>query len=288
MKWTRKQSDSFEDRRGKGTGKKTILGGGIVGIIALALTMFGGQTGKTIGTIINQVNQNRPQTQTVQKRQLTEAEKTLGQFTEACFVYNNETWSQIFRENNSSYKKPGMILFEDNVNTACGSATSATGPFYCPADHKVYMDLRFFEELHTRFGAKKGDFAIAYVIAHEIGHHIQNIVGTNQKISQLQRGKSKAQANKLSVAQELQADFYAGIWASRNKNLLEAGDIEEAVSAAQAVGDDAIQSRVSGTVRPESFTHGTSKERVYWFMKGYQTGNLNEGKIDKIHSSIAY
>ncbi len=291
MKWTRKTSKNFEDRRGRSRGGKAIVGGGLIGIIALALTIFGGETGQTVGTILNQVNQqsqNSSSAQTTQTRNLSEQEKKLGQFCEAVFVYNNETWEQIFRNSNSSYKKPKMVLFDDQVQTACGSASASTGPFYCPADFTVYMDLRFFEELHKRFGAKRGDFAIAYVIAHEIGHHVQNITGINRKIAQAQRGKSKAQANKLSVAQELQADFYAGIWANQNKNLLEFGDIEEAISAAKAVGDDAIQKRTAGYVRPESFTHGTSKQRKEWFLKGYQTGNLSLGAIEKIYSSIPY
>ena len=142
------------------------------------------------------------------------------------------------------YEKPGRVIFYDGVNTACGSATSASGPFYCPGDKKVYIDLRFFEELKTRFGAKGGDFAIAYVIAHEMGHHLQTILGTSRKVRQLQANKNEAEANKLSVCIELQADFYAGVWSHHNKNLLEEGDIEEALSAAHAVGDDAIQSKM--------------------------------------------
>ena len=170
-----------------------------------------------------------------------------------------------------------MVLFDDNVTTACGSATAASGPFYCPGDKKVYMDLRFFEELKTRFGAKGGDFAIAYVIAHEVGHHLQTILGTSGKVRQLQAQKSEAEANKLSVCLELQADFYAGVWAHYNKNLLEEGDIEEALSAAHAVGDDAIQSKMQGHVNQESFTHGTSEQRMEWFMKGYKTGDIKQG-----------
>jgi uncharacterized protein len=175
------------------------------------------------------------------------------------------------------YEKPGMVLFDDGVNTACGSATSASGPFYCPGDKKVYMDLRFFEELKNRFGAKGGDFAIAYVIAHEVGHHLQTILGTSGKVRQLQANKSQTEANKLSVCLELQADFYAGVWAHYNKNLLEAGDIEEALSAANAVGDDAIQSKMQGHVNQESFTHGSSEQRMEWFMKGYKTGDIKQG-----------
>lgn len=288
MKWERKTSGGFEDRRGMSGGGKAVVGGGIIGIVALLLTMFGGETGQVIGTILNQTQGTTQSSEQVKTRELSNEEITLGQFSEANFVYNNETWTQIFQENGQKYQEPGMVLFDDGVNTACGSATSASGPFYCPADQKIYIDLRFFEELRTRFGAKGGDFAIAYVIAHEVGHHIQTLVGTNQKVRQAQQGKGKAAANKLSVAQELQADFYAGIWASRNKEKLEAGDIEEAISAAQAVGDDAIQSKMQGHVQPETFTHGTSAERKAWFMKGYNSGDINQGDIETIYNSIRY
>ncbi|WCM41892.1 neutral zinc metallopeptidase [Flavobacterium sp. CBA20B-1] len=289
MKWEKKGNvEGFEDRRGMSGGGKAVVGGGIIGIVALLLTMFGGETGQVIGTILNQTQGATQQTEQVQTRELSAEEKELGEFSKANFDYNNETWRQIFQENGQTYQRPGMVLFDDGVNTACGSATSASGPFYCPADQKVYMDLRFFEELRTRFGAKGGDFAIAYVIAHEVGHHIQTIVGTSQKVRQAQQGQSKAAANKFSVAQELQADFYAGIWASRNKDKLEAGDIEEAISAAQAVGDDAIQSKMQGHVQPETFTHGTSAERKAWFMKGYTTGDISQGDIQTIYNSIRY
>ena len=288
MKWERKTSGGFEDRRGMSGGGKAIVGGGIIGVVALLLTMFGGETGQVIGNILNQTQGTTQSSEQVKTRELSDEEITLGQFSEANFVYNNETWTQIFQENGQKYQEPGMVLFDDGVNTSCGSATSAAGPFYCPADQKIYMDLRFFEELRTRFGAKGGDFAIAYVIAHEVGHHIQTLVGTNQKVRQAQQGKGKAAANKLSVAQELQADFYAGVWASRNKEKLEAGDIEEAISAAQAVGDDAIQSKMQGHVQPETFTHGTSAERKVWFMKGYNTGDINQGDIETIYNSIRY
>lgn len=288
MKWERKTSSKFEDRRGMSGGSKAIVGGGIIGIVALLLTMFGGETGQVIGTILNQTQETTQSSEQVQTRELSQEEITLGQFSEAVFVYNNETWEQIFNANGQKYQEPGMVLFDDGVNTACGSATSAAGPFYCPADQTVYMDLRFFEELHTRFGAKRGDFAIAYVIAHEVGHHVQTIIGTSQQIRNAQQGQSKAAANKLSVAQELQADFYAGIWASYNKEKLEAGDIELAISAAQAVGDDAIQSKMQGHVQPETFTHGTSAERKFWFMKGYNSGDINLGDIQTIYNSIEY
>jgi uncharacterized protein len=277
MKWERKKSDTFEDRRGMSGGGKAIVGGGLIGIVILLLNVFGGETGQTIGNVLQQTQGSQTQTEQTQTRELTAAEKELGDFTEAVFVYNNETWAKIFAENNfGTYQKPGMVLFTDSVETGCGGASAASGPFYCPADQKVYMDLAFFEELRTRFGAKGGDFAIAYVIAHEVGHHIQTLLGTSQKVRQAQQGKSQAAANKYSVALELQADFYAGLWAHYNKNLLEAGDIEEALSAANAVGDDAIQSKMQGHVNQESFTHGSSEQRMKWFMKGYNSGDINQ------------
>ena len=276
MKWDKQESDSFEDRRGMSGGKKALLGGGAVGIIVLLLNIFGGETGQSIGNIIQQTQGTQTEEQT-QNRELSAEEKELGDFSESVYVYNNETWATIFEDNNMTYEKPGMVIFDDGVETACGSATSASGPFYCPGDKKIYMDLRFFEELKSRFGAKGGDFAIAYVIAHEVGHHIQKLMGTSDKVRQLQSGRSETEANKLSVCLELQADFYAGVWAHYNKQLLEEGDIEEALSAANAVGDDAIQTKMQGHVSQESFTHGSSKQRMDWFMKGYNSGDIKQG-----------
>ena len=202
----------------------------------------------------------------------------MGAFAATLLADTEDVWNQIFKENNlGDYQEPGMVLFTDAVRSGCGNASSASGPFYCPADHKLYMDLVFFDELKTRFGAKGGDFAIAYVTAHEVGHHVQTLLGTSQKVRQMQQQSSAAQANQLSVAQELQADFYAGVWAHHNKKYLEEGDIEEALSAANAVGDDAIQKRTQGSVQPDSFTHGTSEQRMHWFMKGYNTGDIRQG-----------
>lgn len=277
MKWNKQSSDSFEDRRGMSGGKKTLLGGGAIGIIVLLLNMFGGETGQTIGTVLEQTQGTQTQTEGTKTRELSAEEQQLGDFSESVFVYNTKTWNTIFEENNMTFEKPGMVIFDDGVETACGSATSASGPFYCPGDKKIYMDLRFFEELKTRFGVEGGDFAIAYVIAHEMGHHIQTLLGTSAKVRQLQQGRSEAEANKLSVGVELQADFYAGVWAHYNKDLLQDGDIEEALSAANAVGDDAIQTRMNGQVNQESFTHGTSEQRMYWFKKGYNSGDIKQG-----------
>jgi hypothetical protein len=280
MKWDKQDSGNFEDRRGMSGGKKALLGGGAIGIIILLLNMFGGETGQSIGNILEQTQGTQTEGQT-QTRELSAEEKELGDFAESCFVYNTKTWNTIFNENDLNFEEPGMVLFDDGVETACGGATSSAGPFYCPGDKKIYMDLRFFEELKSRFGAEGGDFAIAYVIAHEMGHHIQKLMGTSDKVRQLQSGRSEAEANKLSVCLELQADFYAGVWAHYNKDLLEEGDIDEALSAANAVGDDAIQKRMQGHVVPDSFTHGTSKQRIEWFMKGYNSGDIREGDTFK-------
>ncbi len=279
MKWSgRRSSENFEDRRGMPSGGKTIVGGGIIGIIILLLNTFGGENVQMLTPILEQMTQG--QGAPTEKRALTADEIAEGKFIEAILVDTEDVWGKIFQENNMQYKRPNLVLFNEAVETECGNATSASGPFYCPADEKVYMDLVFFEELKTRFGAQGGDFATAYVIAHEIGHHVQTLLGTSTKMRQMQEGKSTAEANKLSVALELQADFYAGVWTHYNqkmKNFLDEGDIEEALSAAHAVGDDAIQAKIQGHIVPESFTHGTSAQRKAWFMKGYNSGDINQG-----------
>ncbi|MGL4582892.1 MAG: KPN_02809 family neutral zinc metallopeptidase [Flavobacterium sp.] len=277
MKWEgRRESKNVTDNRGKSAAGKTALGGGLIGIIATLLYLFGGETGKQIAPVIEQMGGNQ-QTEQVDSRQLSNEEVEMGKMVAVMFADTEDVWHKIFKENGMQYREPKMELFDDNVNTQCGSATADVGPFYCPADETVYMDLRFFEELHTRFGAERGNFAIAYVIAHEVGHHVQTLLGTNSKVHQLQQGKSKKEANKLSVGLELQADFYAGMWAKYNQKYLDAKDIDIALSAAQAVGDDAIQKRITGQVNPDSFTHGSSKQRKEWFMKGYDTADLKQG-----------
>ncbi|MFV8341860.1 neutral zinc metallopeptidase [Flavobacterium sp. XS2P39] len=278
MKWIgRRQSDNVEDRRGMSSGGKGIIGGGIIGIIILLVNLFGGENAQMLTPVLEQFNQQSGQTES---RPLTEKELEEQKFIETILADNEDVWTKIFQENNLQFKEPGLVLFSNAVETACGNATSSSGPFYCPGDQKVYMDLVFFEELKTRFGAQGGDFATAYVIAHEIGHHVQTLLGTSGKMRQMQEGKSDAEANKLSVALELQADFYAGVWTHYNQKMnaiLEEGDLDEALSAAHAVGDDAIQSKIQGHIVPESFTHGTSEQRKYWFMKGYKTGDIKQG-----------
>ena len=280
MKWIgRRQSDNVEDRRGMSSGGKTIVGGGILGIIILLINVFGGENAQMITPVLEQLNQGQNQ-QSTEQRDLTKKELEEQAFVKTILADNEDVWSKIFEENNLEYKKPNVVLFSGGVQTGCGNASSDSGPFYCPADQKVYMDLTFFEELKTRFGAQGGDFATAYVIAHEIGHHVQTLLGTSDKMRRMQQGKTKAEANKLSVALELQADFYAGVWTHYNQqmnNMLEEGDIDEALSAAHAVGDDAIQAKMQGHIVPESFTHGTSEQRKYWFMKGYKSGDIKQG-----------
>jgi len=278
MKWKgRRKSGNLEDRRGMSKGKMAAGGGIVVTIIVLALNFFGGDTGKQLAPIVEQIGNSRT-SQQVEQRELTAQEKEMGDFMATVLADTEDAWRQIFNENNlGNYQEPKMVLFTDAVRTGCGNASSASGPFYCPADQKVYMDLVFFNELKSRFGAKGGDFAIAYVTAHEIGHHVQTLLGTSGKVTQLQRQAGQVQANRLSVALELQADFYAGVWAHYNQKYLEEGDIEEALSAANAVGDDAIQKRTRGDVIPDSFTHGTSEQRMTWFMKGFKTGDVRQG-----------
>ncbi|HQE33537.1 MAG TPA: neutral zinc metallopeptidase, partial [Flavobacterium alvei] len=258
MKWIgRRQSDNVDDRRGMSGGGKTLIGGGVLGIVILLLNAFGGENGQMIGNILQQTQgqQGAP----TEERALTPEEVKEGEFVKTLLADNEDVWTKIFAENNLKFEAPKLVLFSGQVQTACGGASSASGPFYCPGDRIIYMDMTFFEELRTKFGAEGGDFAVAYVLAHEYGHHIQTLLGTSAKMRQAQEGKSEAEANKLSVALELQADFYAGLWTHYNEKqnaMLEPGDIEEALSAANAVGDDAIQKKMQGQVVPDSFTHG--------------------------------
>jgi predicted metalloprotease len=278
MKWIgRRQSDNVDDRRGMSGGGKTLIGGGVIGIVILLLNAFGGENGQMIGNILHQT---QGQAAPTEERALTPEEVKEGEFVKTLMADNEDIWTKIFEENNLTFEAPKLVLFSGQVQTACGGASSASGPFYCPGDRVIYMDMTFFEELRTKFGAEGGDFAVAYVLAHEFGHHIQTILGTSEKMRQAQEGKSEAEANKLSVALELQADFYAGLWTHYNEKqntVLEPGDIEEALSAANAVGDDAIQKKMQGQVVPDSFTHGTSEQRMYWFNRGFKSGDINKG-----------
>lgn len=276
MKWEgRRQSKNVEDRRGMGTTGKVVAGGGLIGIILLLINLFGGEGAQNIAPILEQLQQQQSTDALAQP--LSQEDEKMGRFVATVLADTEDVWHKIFSENGMTYKEPGMVLFRGSVQSACGGATSASGPFYCPADQKIYMDLDFFDELQTRFGAQGGDYAIAYVIAHEVGHHVQTLLGTSGKVRQLQQKMSKTEGNKLSVSLELQADFYAGLWTHYNSKYLEEGDIEEALSAAHAVGDDAIQKKMQGHVVPDSFTHGTSEQRVKWFGRGFKTGDIKQG-----------
>ena len=280
MKWQgRRQSSNMEDRRGMSGKGKLVAGGGVIAIVVVLLQLFGGETGQQIAPLLEEMNQQQTSSSTQsQHRELTKQEQQLGDFMGTVLADTEDVWNTIFKQYNlGKYQEPKMVLFTNAVSSGCGQASAASGPFYCPADHKLYMDLAFFDELKTRFGAKGGDFAMAYVTAHEIGHHVQTLLGTSAKVRQLQQKRSKAEGNRLSVALELQADFYAGVWAHFNRKFLDEGDIEEALSAAKAVGDDAIQRRMKGSVVPDSFTHGTSEQRMHWFMKGFKTGDMRQG-----------
>ncbi|WP_106917065.1 KPN_02809 family neutral zinc metallopeptidase [Chryseobacterium aurantiacum] len=279
MRWTDDRGGNVEDRRGSGGGGGgMIVGGGLGTLIIAAIVFFLG--GDPSGIL----NSGSMQTSggSGEKRELTANEKKIGDMVEMMTTWNDQTWNQVFQENGMTYTKPSVVLFEDTTQSACGTAQSAMGPFYCPADQKVYMDMSFFNELQQRFGAKVTEFTVAYVLAHEIGHHVQTLLGTTQKVDALRRSGrySEAEMNKVSVATELQADFYAGVWARRtndSKQILEPGDIQSAIDAAEAVGDDNIQKRAQGYVNQESFTHGSSAQRKEWFMKGYNTGDIRQG-----------
>jgi predicted metalloprotease len=275
MRWEgERESENVEDRRGMSGGTK-IAGGGIATlVIALIVWFMGGDP--------RQVLQNAPpgggggaQTSSLDKG----TEDRLAKFVKVVLADTEDVWHEQFRNMNRVYREPTLVLFTGRVDSACGMAGSATGPFYCPGDEKLYIDLSFYDELQRRFKAP-GDFAQAYVVAHEVGHHVQKLLGTMDKVDAQRRGMSKAEANRLSVKLELQADFYAGVWAhhaQRTKKILEPGDLEEALRAATAIGDDAIQKQAQGYVVPDAFTHGTSRQRVAWFRKGFQTGDIKQG-----------
>ena len=273
MKWLgRRESSNVDDRRSSSGGKFFV--GGTIGVIILVIKFFmdGDPT-----QLIQQIDQQNTQTTEVVNDSL---DNTMAKFVAVVLADNEDVWNKIFAENGLQYEEPKLVLFRGATESGCGNASSSIGPFYCPADKKVYIDLSFMDELKTRFGAQGGDFALAYVIGHEVGHHVQNLLGTSAKTEELQAQSNQTKANKLSVALELQADFYAGVWTYHNqqmKNILEQGDIEEALSAASAVGDDAIQQKTQGTIVPDAFTHGSSTERMYWFKRGYQTGDIRKG-----------
>lgn len=276
MQWQgRRQSGNVEDRR-RMSGGKLAIGGGVIGIIFLLVQLFmRGDSSQLLNQVQQQINTGQ-----IQDAAINPEEDQMAQFVSVVLADNEDVWNKIFTNSGLEYKEPKLILFRGSTESGCGSASASIGPFYCPADQSVYMDLAFFDELKNRFGAQGGDFAIAYVVAHEVGHHIQNLLGTSKKVHEQQQALSERDANKLSVALELQADFLAGVWAHHNekmKSVLEEGDIEEALSAASAVGDDHLQKQTQGYVVPDAFTHGTSEQRIYWFKRGFQSGDITLG-----------
>jgi len=277
MRWqNERRSENVEDQRGiRPAG--IALGGGIGTLILVLLAMFLGVDPRML--VQRGPNQPVPVPQGKAAPANPEEEK-LKEFVAATLAMTEDVWNELFQEMGQQYEEPKLRLFSGQVSTeGCGFASSAVGPFYCPADRRVYLDLDFFEEMKRKFRAP-GDFAQAYVIAHEIGHHVQNLLGTSERVAQLQRQMPKAEANQLSVRLELQADFLAGVWAhhaEKRKNILEEGDIEEALRAATAIGDDALQKQAQGYVVPDSFTHGTSAQRARWFRRGLQTGDIKQG-----------
>lgn len=288
MRWQdKRRSNNVDDRRGQ-----SVSAGG-AGIVGLALRFLPFLLRSKIGRIVLGVGVagffgaqllgidlmpllGQPATQTKQSAELTPAQQQMGEFVAVVLADTEDTWNTLLPQYGAVYKEPTLVLFSAQVNSACGLASAAVGPFYCPGDQKLYIDLSFYQDLKTRHGAP-GDFAQAYVIAHEVGHHIQNLMGTSDKMRKDQQGLSKAEANKLSVMLELQADCYAGVWgyyAHNERQMLEEGDLNEALVAASAIGDDRLQKQATGQVTPDSFTHGTSAQRVKWFEQGFNTGNM--------------
>ena len=278
MKWTNDRSDNVEDRRGKGGGRGMMIGGGLGTVVIALIVMF---LGGGPSAVLNNSGVMQGQGQTEQ-RELTEEELKTYEFVRMVTAETEETWTEVFEEHGLEYRKPKVVMFEQVTQSGCGTAQAAMGPFYCPADETIYMDMSFFNELQSKYGAKVTEFSVAYVMAHEVGHHVQNLLGTLQKSDKMRRSGrfSEAEINKNSVAVELQADFYAGVWARRSnnrENFLDSKDIDAAISAAEAVGDDNIQKRSQGYVNQEAFTHGSSAQRKEWFMKGYNTGDIRQG-----------
>ncbi len=268
MKWIgRPESGNVSDRRGMGG--KMAIGGGIGGVIVLILSLL---LGNNPLENVNVGSQSGYQS--------TATEENNAKFVKVTLKYTEDVWNSLFpKEFGAQYQEPTLVLFTESDQSGCGFASAATGPFYCPMDNSVYIDLSFYDQLSNQFGAS-GDFAMAYVIAHEVGHHVQNLIGTSDKAQQARQRMSETEANKLSVALELQADFYAGVWAhhaQQMENILDEGDIDEALEAANAIGDDRLQKQSQGYVVPDAFTHGTSEQRMFWFRKGFDTGDVKQG-----------
>ncbi|MGI9068004.1 MAG: KPN_02809 family neutral zinc metallopeptidase [Pyrinomonadaceae bacterium] len=275
MLWRgQRQSENVEDRRGVSRGGIAI-GGGLGGIVLLVIALLMGADPRQL---LEQLPTQDPASRTRTSRSITPQEEERKQFVLTVLANTEDVWTDLFRQMGRQYRKPTLVLFTDQVESACGIAGAAVGPFYCPGDEKVYLDLSFLTELHTRFRAP-GDFAEAYVIAHEVGHHVQHLLGTMDKVDAARGRLSNEENNQLSVRLELQADFLAGVWAhyAAKKGVLEPGDVEEALGAASAVGDDRLQREAQGQVVPDSFTHGTSAQRIRWFRKGFDSGDIRQG-----------
>jgi uncharacterized protein len=274
MRWRgRRESANVEDRRGVSRGGMAVGGGlGTIVLIVVAL-LFGADPRELLDQ-----NQGNPAQGTQSARQVNPQEDELKKFTSVVLAETEDVWNTLFQQAGRRYREPTLSLFTGQTRSACGVAGASVGPFYCSGDEKVYIDLSFYRDMQTKLGAP-GDFAQAYVIAHEVGHHVQHLLGTMEQVDARQRRMSEAQANRLSVMLELQADFYAGVWAhyAARRGIIEPGDIEEALGAASAVGDDRLQSRGQGYVVPDSFTHGSSEQRVRWFRKGFETGDIRQG-----------
>jgi hypothetical protein len=278
MRWQgRRQSSNIEDRRGMRIGRGVGLGGGIGTILIILFALYTGQDPGVLLGGLNQVTGGSTQTEEVPFEETPE-EAQMREFTAFVLADTEDTWNAIFASAGQQYREPSLVLFRDLVQSACGTAQSAVGPFYCPGDLKVYIDLSFYRDLQQKLGAG-GDFAQAYVIAHEVGHHVQTLLGISERNQAARQRASEVEANALSVKQELQADCFAGIWANhadRSRQLLEAGDIEEGLNAASAIGDDRLQRQAQGYVSTDSFTHGSSEQRVRWFRRGFETGDVNQ------------
>jgi predicted metalloprotease len=277
MRWLNtRMSDNVEDRRGSGGGMRNLgIGGGIGGIIIIVLALLFKQDPQQVMQVVQQAGGNAQQSEKV-----TAASDEMSKFAATMMANTEDVWQKLFANMNKTYTDPKMVIFTESSQSGCGFAQSAMGPFYCPADQKVYLDLSFFNEMQQRFNVS-GDFAQAYVIAHEVGHHVQNLLGISEKVQSMRQRVSEKEYNKLSVKLELQADFFAGIWAYYAQKMnfvqLDPGDIEEALNAANAVGDDKLQQAGQGHVVPDAFTHGTSAQRMRWFKKGFDTGDLSQG-----------
>ena len=274
MRWRgERESTNIEDRRGLSVGR-VAAGGGLGTLVIMVLALL---FGVNPSRLLEQVPTEQPPA-TQSSRSQNPEEEELKQFVAVVLGKTEDVWSDVFRKNGRQYREPTLVLFTDQVRSACGIAGAAVGPFYCPGDEKVYIDLAFYEELRRQFNAP-GDFAQAYVVAHEVGHHVQKLLGISERVDRLQEQASEVEANQLSVRLELQADFFAGVFARyvQNQGMLEEGDVEEALRAASAVGDDQIQRRTAGYVVPDSFTHGTSEQRLRWFKKGFETGDIRQG-----------